>query len=143
MLRIKSSAAALAAFTFLAITPAFAAQTVNVSLEGEGGSAMSIKLDQNKIKAGSVEFDVKNGAMSEAHEVILVRLNSANQALPFDKAKNRIDERKIKPLGEVADLAPGKSGKLTATLKPGAYALLCNIKGHYHAGMMAHLTVTQ
>jgi uncharacterized cupredoxin-like copper-binding protein len=49
----------------------------------------------------------------------------------------------VKTLGEVSDLDPGKEGKLTINLKPGEYLLFCNMKGHYQAGMLAHLTVTE
>jgi uncharacterized cupredoxin-like copper-binding protein len=126
--------------------PSFATtspMTINVSLSGEGGSAMAIKLDQPNVKAGKVTFDVSNEAMSEDHEMILIRLKDKNQTLPFLKDKHRIDESKVKSLGEVADLKPGDHGSFTATLKPGAYELLCNVKGHYEAGMRAVLTVTK
>jgi uncharacterized cupredoxin-like copper-binding protein len=32
---------------------------------------------------------------------------------------------------------------LTLDLKPGSYRLICNVKGHYMAGMTALVTVTK
>ena len=46
-------------------------------------------------------------------------------------------------LGEVGDLPPGHSGKLTLNLKPGKYLLFCNESGHYADGMKTELTVTR
>ena len=40
-----------------------------------------------------------------------------------------------------SDLAAGATKTLTLNLKPGHYALICNIAGHYMAGMYADLTV--
>jgi uncharacterized cupredoxin-like copper-binding protein len=45
-------------------------------------------------------------------------------------------------VGEVADLAPGKTKRLTLRLKPGHYDLICNMPGHYMAGMHTGLTVS-
>jgi uncharacterized cupredoxin-like copper-binding protein len=74
--------------------------------------------------------------------MILVQLDRADQALPYDATENKVIEEKIHVLGEVPELDPGKSGSLKLTLAPGTYALLCNQPGHFHAGMMTVLTVT-
>jgi uncharacterized cupredoxin-like copper-binding protein len=39
-------------------------------------------------------------------------------------------------------IQPGKSGKLTVTLKKGKYPYLCTVPGHAAAGMKGTLTVT-
>jgi uncharacterized cupredoxin-like copper-binding protein len=36
---------------------------------------------------------------------------------------------------------PGASGWVTVTLPPGRYELVCNLPGHYAAGMYTQLTV--
>ncbi|MBK1870181.1 plastocyanin/azurin family copper-binding protein [Aestuariivirga sp. YIM B02566] len=114
---------------------------IKVSLLGEGGAGMEIKLSQSTVKAGKIQFDVTNDAITESHEVVLVKLNSPDQAIPVVKEKHRIDEGKLKALGEVEGLKAGEHGKLVVTLRPGAYELLCNIKGHYEAGMHTVLVV--
>jgi len=141
-----SACAATAIFMLAASIASFAATsptTIHVTLTGEGGSDMAIKLDQSTVKAGKVTFDVTNEAMGEDHEMVLVRLKDKNQTIPVIKDKHRVDESKLKSMGEVADLKPGDHGTLTATLKPGAYELMCNVKGHYEAGMHTVLTVTK
>ena len=42
---------------------------------------------------------------------------------------------------EVEDIAPGVSQKLALDLAPGAYAVICNLPGHYGQGMHATFTV--
>lgn len=126
------------------VSPSSAAtSTVKVMENGEGGGPMTISLDQPTVKAGDVVFSVHNDAMTEEHEMVLVKLKSADQTIPVVQSKHRIDENKLKSLGEVSDLKPGADGTLKAKLKPGSYLLFCNIKGHYEAGMHAALTVTE
>ncbi|WP_438748309.1 plastocyanin/azurin family copper-binding protein [Pararhizobium sp. O133] len=123
--------------------PAFAATTVKVIEGGEGGGPMTLTLDQATIKAGETTFLVHNDAMSEEHEMVLVKLKSADDKIAVDTAKGRVDESNLNSMGEVAELKPGSDGELKANLVPGSYVLLCNIKGHFQAGMHAMLTVTK
>ena len=44
-------------------------------------------------------------------------------------------------VGETGDLKAGASKKLTLNLKPGHYALICNLPGHYKAGQYTDFTV--
>jgi uncharacterized cupredoxin-like copper-binding protein len=134
-------------FTFFALmvgsigfaSPALAATTVHVTLTDQ----MELKLETSTVKAGRVVLDVKNEAESQQHEVIIARLKDRNQTVSVVPGQDRVDEKKMKTLGEVSDLDPGKEGKLSINLKPGEYLLFCNMKGHYQAGMLAHLTVTE
>jgi uncharacterized cupredoxin-like copper-binding protein len=145
-MKLGKNLASTAVLVLLASTPSLATTsptTIHVILSGEGGSDMAIKLDQSSVKAGKVTFAVTNEAMSENHEMVLIRLKDKSQTLPLLKEKHRIDESKVNSLGEVADLKPGDQGTFTATLKPGAYELMCNVKGHYEAGMHTVLTVTE
>lgn len=132
----------LAALALTLSTEAFAATTIMVKEDGEAGGPMTISLDHTTVSAGEVTFKVHNDAMSEEHEMVLVKLKSADETVPVNAAKHRVDESKLKSLGEVADLKAGKDGQLKVKLVPGNYLLLCNIKGHYEAGMKAKLTVT-
>lgn len=132
----------LALATVLFTTPVFAATTITVIENGEGGGEMSLTLDHASVKAGPAVFKVHNSAVGEEHEMVLVKLKSADQKIPLIASKHRVDEKQLKSLGEVADLAPGADGEMTADLTAGSYLLLCNLKGHYEAGMHAILTVT-
>lgn len=139
--RIVIAAATTAAIALLA-SPSFANTTIKVVEDGEGGGAMSLKLDTATAKAGPITFVVHNDAVSEEHEMVVVKLKSADETIPFNKKKDRVNEKKMTSMGEVADLKPGADGTLTATLQPGNYLLFCNIKGHYAAGMQAKFIVT-
>jgi uncharacterized cupredoxin-like copper-binding protein len=134
---------ALAAGLSIVASQAFAASIIKVVEDGEGGGKMSLQLDPATVKAGPATFQVTNHAATEDHEMIVVRLKSADQKIPFIAAKNRVDEKKLKNLGEVEDIKPSASGELKVTLKEGTYLVFCNIKGHYEAGMQSRLTVTK
>jgi uncharacterized cupredoxin-like copper-binding protein len=120
-------------------SPALAATTLHVTLTDQ----MELKLEASSVRAGRVVFDVKNNAQSQQHEVIIAKLKDRSQAVAVAPGNDRVDEKKLRTLGEVSDLDPGKAGKLSINLKPGEYLLFCNMKGHYQAGMLAHLTVTR
>ena len=42
---------------------------------------------------------------------------------------------------EIGEFAAGKTKRLTLNLKPGHYALVCNVPGHYKAGMYKNFIV--
>lgn len=141
-MKLFLNAAFAAAGLALLSTQALADTTVKVEMVGEGGGAMSYKVDQPSIPAGKVKFMVTNTSMTENHEMVLIKLKSADAAIPLIAAKHRVDEKQLKSMGEVPDVKPGANGELDVTLKPGDYVILCNIKGHYEAGMWSKLTVT-
>jgi uncharacterized cupredoxin-like copper-binding protein len=131
---------ALSPVAFAAATP----QVVNVSLLGEAGQPMSVKLDATTLKAGKVEFKVTNDAVGTDHEVVLIALSSADEKIVADTKKHRVDEGKLDSLGEVGGLKPGDKKVLKATLKPGVtYALICNHKSHFELGMATRFTVVK
>jgi len=57
----------------------------------------------------------------------------------MDAKHDRVIESRVRRLGEISDLAPGKTGRLTPHLRPGRYVLFCNQPGHYHDGMATEL----
>ena len=86
-------------------------------------------------KTDHVTFAVKNEGKA-AHELVVLRTNRTAGSLGHGK---RVPENGN--VGETGDLRPGQSKKLTLTLKPGHYALICNLPGHYAAGMHADFTI--
>jgi uncharacterized cupredoxin-like copper-binding protein len=96
----------------------------------------SMVLSPAKAKAGTVTFKVTNKGKI-VHEAVVVRTSVKASALRT--SGGRASEKGS--IGEVADLAPGKSGAVTLKLKAGHYALICNIPGHYQGGMRADFTV--
>jgi hypothetical protein len=60
-------------------------------------------------------------------------------ALPVPKS--RVPEHRFKKVGEVEDVAPGKSKRLEIKLAPGHYVLIYNKLGPHSMGMHTPLTV--
>jgi uncharacterized cupredoxin-like copper-binding protein len=135
------------ALALLVLAPAVHAaapsQTVAIKLQDPTTdpsiTKMQIVADHATVKRGRVTFKADNQSKSEVHEVVVAR--DDGKALPYDTKKDEVVEKRIRKLGEIGDLPPGKSGSVTLDLKPGRYALFCNQPGHYHQGMVTYLTV--
>lgn len=104
-------------------------------------ATMGIKVLPGAVKAGAVTFNVKNDSKDTVHEMIVMYLADPGKPLPYVEAENRVDEDKAGDKGEVSELDPGKSGTLTVELKAGKYLLICNVPGHFGAGMWTEFTV--
>lgn len=130
-----------------AVPLALADGTVNVTLEdaSEGGNLAGMKMTAtpDSVPAGRITIQATNKSQALVHEVIVVRPPANNAPLPYDAQKGEVIEKRIKDLGEVSDLPPGKTGSLTVRLTPGIYLLICNQPNHYKAGMWTKLTVTR
>ena len=46
-----------------------------------------------------------------------------------------------KTVAQIDTIAPGQTGRVTATLPPGIYTMYCSLPGHREAGMVATLRV--
>ncbi len=120
------------------------AQTLGIKLQDPSTDAsiahMRIVLDHDTMKPGRVILQAENQSKNLLHEVIIGRDDGAEQ-LPMDAKHDQVIESRVRRLGEIAGLAPGKTGKLSLNLKPGHYVLFCNQPGHYQDGMVTRLTV--
>lgn len=80
-------------------------------------------------------FVVRN-AGTVKHELVVLRTATKAAKLPVN------DGGKASERGSVGrQLAAGATRRLTLTLTKGHYVLICNLGGHYMAGMRANLTV--
>lgn len=104
---------------------------------------MSVRVNVASVKAGKVTFEVTNLSRSIVHEMIVVAVENPNAPLPYDYNTGQIPEKQVKMLGETEDMQPNAEKTITLDLPPGAYLLICNVPGHYAAGMWTPLTVTQ
>lgn len=104
---------------------------------------MAIRTDQDHAKSGSIKFDVTNWSRSLKHEMLIVATDNPNAPLPYDFASARVLEEQVKVLGDTSELSPSQSKVLDVKLEPGSYLLICNVNGHYAAGMAIPFTVTQ
>jgi len=120
------------------------AQSLGIKLQDSSTDSsiahMRIVLDQETIKPGRVTLHAENQSKNLVHEVIIGHDDGAKE-LPMDAKHDRVIESRVRRLGEIADLAPGKTGALTLNLKPGTYVVFCNQPGHYQDGMVTRLTV--
>jgi len=109
-----------------------------------------IKRRPKFVAAGKTTFKVKNIGAIE-HEFVVVKVATPDTELPT-KADGSVDEEAIPEadqIGEVEDVKPKKSGKLTEKLDVGSYVLFCNIVSkadgttfvHYAEGMHTTFTV--
>ncbi len=138
----------LAVMSFMAVAiPAQAGGTVKIKVKEWG-----VAPNKKSISAGKVTFVIKNYG-DDTHEVEIVKLDDdkTHNALPAGPYMS-VDEKWLVPLslGEAEDIAPGKSKSFSVNLKPGRYALLCNmvetepdgsIEAHYMMGMSTAFTV--
>ncbi len=141
------------------VAPDLPGQLVSVSLTNMGGpmmgrpnpimgGAMRMTADRSTVAHGTVSFLVTNGG-TISHELVILPL-PADQ-IPGTRpigGDAKIDE--AASLGEASNtctegtgqgILPGASGWVTVTLAPGRYELVCNLPGHYAAGMYTQLTV--
>ena len=127
-----------------AATAAHSAESLGILLQDTSTDPsiahMRITIDHSTLKPGRVTLHAENQSKTLVHEVLIARDDGAKE-LPFDAKQDRVIETRVRRLGEIADLAPGKTGKLTVTLKPGTYLLFCNQPGHYKDGMVAKVVV--
>ena len=103
---------------------------------------MAVRINQPSVKAGAVRFDVTNWSRGMLHEMLVVAVDNPQAPLPYDYSQAKVAEDQVKVLGDTGDLQPGASYTLDVTLTPGSYLLICNVPGHYAAGMVTPLSVT-
>jgi uncharacterized cupredoxin-like copper-binding protein len=87
--------------------------------------------------AGRVTFTVANRGKL-VHEMVVIRTNTAPGRLSTDKRGLASEKGAV---GETGDVKAGATKTITLTLRKGAYALICNLPGHYKGGMYAGLRV--
>jgi len=105
-------------------------------------SEWKINLSADRHAAGDVTFDLANRG-TIPHEFIVVRTDKTAKELlaDVDPATKRIDEELLYVIGEQPEYDAGTTAELTLPLQAGHYVVMCNIEGHYQAGMYADLTI--
>lgn len=108
--------------------------------DGPGGppnaGSMWIGLSRSSTVAqGKVTFDVKNVGRL-LHEFVIIKTDKPANGLGTGP---RVPESGN--VGETGDVEAGAGKTLSVKLKPGHYALICNIPNHYSAGMHTDFTV--
>lgn len=97
----------------------------------------SIELSQDTISDGAVTFHVGNeGTM--IHELEVFAADNADMPVVNSVA----DTTGLRLIDEVEDIPPGTTRRLDLDPEPGHYVIICNLPGHYQAGMVTELEVT-
>jgi uncharacterized cupredoxin-like copper-binding protein len=130
----------------LAVTAGLAALAAAGALVALGaGGKVSVSMKEWKMqpvpsssKAGSITFSVHNRGHL-AHQFIVVKTNLPANKLPLKGAT--VNLAKLKVLGKVSSIQPGKTKTLGLKLAAGKYVLLCNLPAHYKAGQYTSFTV--
>jgi uncharacterized cupredoxin-like copper-binding protein len=104
-----------------------------------------------QVKAGMVTIKLKNTGSIE-HELIVIPTDLGSAELPTDENGAAVEHGAVVPHGSgqgkkhtgahVGTHVPaGAANVVKLKLEPGTYALVCNLPGHYAAGMHSNLTV--
>jgi uncharacterized cupredoxin-like copper-binding protein len=131
LLGLLAVLAAVVAAVTVATTSDAASKSTKVTL-----SDFKVSASPKSVSAGKVSFTAKNAGDME-HELVIIKTSTSASKLKV--SNNRVSEKGT--VGEIEDIAAGKSKTHTFNLKKGHYVLLCNIPGHYKAGMRADFTV--
>jgi uncharacterized cupredoxin-like copper-binding protein len=112
------------------------------------GGTMRVAVDRTQVPAGTVSFRVVNVG-NLVHELVVLPLSGgASAGQRSIDADGRVDE--AGSLGEASTscgsgagdgIEPGSVSWTTLQLTAGYYELVCNLPGHYGAGMHATLHV--
>lgn len=95
----------------------------------------SIRLSETDVIAGPQTFSVTDRGRI-AHQFLVLRTERTPDDLPVAKdGIVKLGAKGIDVVGEIELLSPGETQPLQVDLRPGGYALICNIAGHYASGM--------
>jgi uncharacterized cupredoxin-like copper-binding protein len=99
----------------------------------------SIRPAETEAAAGSVTFDLVNEGPSD-HAFALVRTDLAHDALPMEDHVLLLDDLEV--VADAGEVPFDTERSLTVDLAPGAYVMVCTIRGHYESDMHTAFTVT-
>jgi uncharacterized cupredoxin-like copper-binding protein len=143
-------------------TPKLTGTIVKVRLDNTGGpmmaqrngmmfgGAMTLGTDRSTVAQGEVTFVAANVG-SVTHELVVLPLPGTQLA----GTRQSSTDGKVDEAGSVGEasiscargagkgILPGTSSWVTLKLAPGRYEVVCNLAGHYAAGMYGQLTVTK
>lgn len=109
------------------------------------GATIDVSLKEFEVNAapaeasgGPVTFDVSNDG-SIIHNFRVIRSDLDPDDLPVDGAQ--VDEEQVEVVASIEEFSAGETRDAAADLQPGSYVLICNVAGHYDAGMRVGFTV--
>ena len=117
------------------------AESANEADPGTGSTNVSVVLanwsvtaDPESVPAGTVTFAVK--VKDDAHALSVLRTDLPPDQLPtFGAANVDINDERVELVAYEGPWGSNSRVSVEAQLDPGAYALICNLGGHYARGM--------
>jgi uncharacterized cupredoxin-like copper-binding protein len=105
----------------------------------------AIDLANTSLASGQVTFHITNDGPS-VHEFVVFKTDLDEGDLPTtkdDEGNEIVDEEGegVEHIDEVEDIKVDSSQDLDVSLDPGDYVVLCNLPGHYAAGMHSSFSV--
>ena len=125
-------------FRVVTVTPASAEQAYIPAALSEWHVAVP-----SAIRAGTVILEAANFGTIQ-HELLVFKSDLPPSSFPVDKNGNIIENGPgITLVSDGDNIDPGKTQTRTVDLtQPGSYLFVCNIPGHFKAGMFSVVTVT-
>jgi uncharacterized cupredoxin-like copper-binding protein len=102
----------------------------------------AIALDASTAASGDTTFTVSNLGPSE-HEFVVFKTDLAPTDLPLN-SEGVVDEEGpgVTHVDEIPGIGTGCTSALMLDLDSGKYVFICNLPGHYAAGMTVGFTVS-
>ncbi len=94
----------------------------------------SVSVDADSALAGEVTFTVVNEG-SIGHEFLVVKTDIEVGEIPLVGERFPEPAEGLEVVDEIGEFPQGTIESLTVMLEPGKYQLVCNLPGHYAAGM--------
>jgi len=91
------------------------------------------------VSAGKIQITAPNTG-KVVHELVLLKTNQSPANLQRE-SNGGVNEDAYQSPGEIPDVNAGSTKSVTIELKPGKYAMVCNVPGHYAAGMYGEVVV--
>jgi uncharacterized cupredoxin-like copper-binding protein len=136
---------AVAVFTMVAVVACSSSSSSSAAAgSGSGGVSatemdFSIGLSPSTGSPGQVTFNVSNQGPS-THEFVVIKTNDAPDALPVQNGA--VNEAGLTIVDENEGVPPSTTATLSVNLQAGSYVIICNVPGHYQAGMNTGFTVS-
>ena len=88
-----------------------------------------------------MKFTIENVG-TIGHEFLVVKTDIADGMITFEGDHFAEPSPGLEVIDEIGEYAVGTTELLVLTLEPGNYQLVCNLPGHYAAGMHASFVVS-
>lgn len=130
-------------------TPSLPGRVVNVTVTDMMGGGMRVLATPASVPAGTVSLRVANtGTLTRELVVLPLAAGQPPGSRPIgpdstvSEAGSLGEASATCAAGPGDGIGPGAASRVTLTLHPGRYELICNLPGHYARGMYTELDVS-